>query len=167
MSVDTEPERLRERPLELPSLQFKNLNISVKKQIALIERRSEVLITTYPFEQKKTIIQIVNFLRDEVLIHLEWEEKVLYPAIDRKVTTSRSEKFTSGMRYEHNIIRRWFLDLDNETKLRYPDARRFSYQAAQLIGLLKAHLEKEEELLLPILDTTMSPQQFHDEILFD
>ena len=68
------------------------------------------------------------------------------------------------IRYEHRIIARWISELEIETRLRYPDERRFTQLNYQLLGLLKAHFEQEELVLLPILDKTMSTEQFNEEI---
>ena len=53
-----------------------------------------------------------------------------------------------------------------------PDVKSFTRRAYGLLGLLEAHFEEEEQVLLPILDRTMSKEefdkmynQFHDRMM--
>lgn len=114
-------------------------------------------------DQRKLMQQISSIYRNEIYRHSEWGERRLYPAVDKRAASGR-EPFTATIRYEHRIISRWIAELESETRLRYPDERRFTQLNYQLLGLLKAHFEKEELVLLPILDKTMSVEQFNDEV---
>ena len=134
-----------------------------KTFLSRIEELTHGLTGTRPEDQRKTMQQITAIYRNEINYHSEWEERRLYPAVDKRASGG-SVPFTSSIRYEHRIISRWISELEIETRLRYPDERRFTQLNYQLLGLLKAHFEQEELVLLPILDKTMSVEQFHDEI---
>jgi hypothetical protein len=45
-----------------------------------------------------------------------------------------------------------------------PDAAAFVRRADNLLGLIWAHFEEEEMVLLPVLDETMTPEQFEREV---
>lgn len=128
-----------------------------------IEELTHGLPGTRPEDQRKLMQQIATIYRNEILYHSDWEERRLYPAVDKRASKG-SEPFTSTIRYEHRIISRWIAELEIETRLRYPDERHFTQLNYQLLGLLKSHFEQEELVLLPVLDKTMSVQQFNDEI---
>lgn len=147
-----------------PSEQFRSEHIEIKKHLAHVEQWTGELSDTAPAEQKKTMQKIVTFFNEHIKPHAEWEERKLYPAVDKR-TAKGSEAFTSTMRYEHRIVGRWIEELDKEAKLKSPDTKSFSRKTDQLLGLIKAHFEEEEEVLLPILDKSMTPAQFKEEII--
>lgn len=134
-----------------------------KNVLVRIEELTQGLAGTRAEGQRKLMQQIALIYRNEIYYHSDWEERKLYPAVDKRASSGIAP-FTSSIRYEHRIIARWISELEIETRLRYPDERRFTQLNYQLLGLLKAHFEKEELVLLPILDKTMSTQQFNEEI---
>jgi len=107
--------------------------------------------------------RVVSFLQEQIEPHAQWEGRVLYPAVDKRAA-SGPNAFTASMRYEHRIIGRWIHDLAAESRTETPDALVFARRADNLLGLLWAHLEEEEQVLLPILDATMSQGEFDREI---
>ena len=114
--------------------------------------------------RKQTMTRIVAFLHGHVLPHAAWEEQVLYPAVDRRAGSGEN-RFTAAMRHEHAIVARWTDELAREASLPDPDPVWFARRADRLLGLLLAHLENEEEVLLPVLDWTMTAEDFENEIL--
>ncbi len=108
--------------------------------------------------------RIVGALRSHIVPHAEWEEAVLYPVVDEKAGGG-PHPFTAAMRREHEIVGRWIDELDRQSKDVASDPLLFSRKADQLLGLIIAHFEDEEEVLLPILDETMSKEDFEREIL--
>ncbi len=107
---------------------------------------------------------IAGFLQDHILAHAKWEESVLYPVVDR-LARSGPEPFTATMRYEHGIVGRWIAELAAEAKRPAPDVDAFARRTDNVLGLLAAHFEEEEEVLLPLLDRSLSPAEFRREIL--
>ena len=105
----------------------------------------------------------LGFFRDHLLAHAEWEERVLYPAVDRRASGS-GHAFTSSMRYEHRIVGRWIGELEAMAASRPPDVVAFARRTHNLLGLVSAHFEEEEEVLLPILDRTMTAEEFKREM---
>lgn len=152
-----------EEVLNRPTHRIRAKLAEFKSFLLRIEELTHGLPGTRPEDQRKIMQQIATIYRTEIHCHSDWEERRLYPAVDKRASKG-SEPFTSLIRYEHRIISRWLADLEIETRLRYPDERRFTQLNYQLLGLLKAHFEKEELVLLPILDKTMSTEQFDEEV---
>jgi hemerythrin-like domain-containing protein len=112
-----------------------------------------------PAEQKKTAENVASFFEKHIRPHAEWEEKVLYPIVD-KLAGSGPNAFTSTMRYEHRVVGRWIAELRAEADKAKIDAAKFSRRTDNLLGLVWAHFEEEEEVLLPFIDKRMSKEQF-------
>jgi hemerythrin-like domain-containing protein len=109
-----------------------------------------------PHEQEERMAKLVLFLRDHLRPHAQWEERVLYPLVE----SYAGDGFTQSMKHEHRIIERWMDDLGDDASSVLPDAHPFVRRADKLLGLLLAHFEVEEEVLLPILDRALTPEDF-------
>src|SRR5512133_2204600 len=99
---------------------------------------------------KVTMDRAVLFLDEEIRPHANWEEVKLYPLLDSMV--GGREPFTATMRWEHAIIDRWIEELAVHAASTAPDVVWFARSADRLFGLIEAHWEEEEEVLLPILE---------------
>lgn len=148
----------------LPSEQFRKEHVEIKKHLSQVEQWAGNLSRSKPMEQKKTMLKIATFFKEHIKPHAGWEEEKLYPAVDKRASKG-AEIFTSTMRYEHKIVGRWIEALENEATSKTPNAKVFSRKADQLLGLIIAHFEEEEEVLLPILDKSMTAAEFKKEIL--
>jgi hemerythrin-like domain-containing protein len=107
---------------------------------------------------------VVALLRKHIAPHADWEERVLYVIVDRQAGGG-THKFTASMRHEHRIIARQLDDLVRESVRPAPDAKRFARKADRLLGLIAAHFEEEEEVLLGVLDLAMTPEEFKREVM--
>lgn len=116
-----------------------------------------------PAEQKKTAQKVVAFFEKHIKPHAEWEERFLYPVVDR-LAGGGANRFTSTMRYEHRVVGRWIAELRAESEKPKLDAAKFARRTDNLLGLLWAHFEEEEEVLLPFIDKGMSKEQFEREL---
>jgi hemerythrin-like domain-containing protein len=101
---------------------------------------------------KVTMDRAVVFLDEEIRPHANWEEVKLYPLLDSIV--GGREPFTATMRSEHAIIDRWIEELAVHAASPAPDVVWLARSADRLFGLIEAHWEEEEEVLLPILERT-------------
>jgi hypothetical protein len=68
------------------------------------------------------------------------------------------------MRYEHRVVGRWINELRAEADKPKIDAAKFARRSDNLLGLLWAHFEEEEGVLLPFIDKGMSKEQFEREL---
>jgi len=117
-------------------------------------------------EQVATIKHIATCLNGNVIPHTKVEEQVFYPAVDKYAGVGKDgSTFTSTMRHEHKVISRWTEELTAQADKPTPDVNAFSRRAQNLIGLLIAHFEQEEEVLLPVLENSMTADQFQKEIM--
>ena len=146
-----------------PSDHFRIEHKEIKSHLKHIEDLNGTLTEQNVSYQKKNMKQIVAFFEEHIAPHAAWEEQKLYPAIDRRNSKER-EAFTTSMRYEHKIIETWVKNLKTISKSNAPDIKLFMRKTDQLLGLVYAHFEEEEEVLLPILDQKMTQDQFKEEI---
>jgi hemerythrin-like domain-containing protein len=154
--------------LEKPSEHFRKEHLEMKKHLAHVEDLVGNLGRSNPEEQKKKMMEIVSFFQVHIKPHAEWEEEKLYPAVDKRTckgSDKGSDVFTATMRHEHKIIGRWIDEIASEANSKSPNAQRFSRKTDQLLGLINGHFEEEEEVLLPILDRSMTREEFEQEIL--
>lgn len=146
-----------------PSEGFRKEHVEIKTHLDHVKTWAGELPTLSEADRVKRMNAIVGFFQQHIKPHAEWEEKVLYPAVDKRACTG-AEPFTATMRFEHGVVGRWIEELAAEAKKPKPDATAFARRTDNLLGLLLAHFEEEEEVLLPILDKSMTAEQFEQEI---
>jgi iron-sulfur cluster repair protein YtfE (RIC family) len=148
-----------EKNAPLPTQSFREEHKAVLLHLGHVVEWTEQLQAEQPGKQKRTAENIVRFFEEDMKPHAQWEEKRLYPVID-KLTKSADYPFTSTMRYEHRIMDRWISELAAEVKKPQPDYDAFTRRTHNLVGLLLAHFEQEEEVLLPYVDKSMTAEEF-------
>ena len=146
-----------------PTEPFRREHAEIRKELRHIDRWIEQLPTADPNDQRTIMLQIVRSLRERILVHAEWEERVLYPAVDKRAGAGPIP-FTASMRHDHTAAVHRMAEIDTESVRPRPNAHWFARRADQLLGLLTAHLDAEEEILLPILDKAMTAEQYAHEI---
>jgi iron-sulfur cluster repair protein YtfE (RIC family) len=125
---------------------------------ALAERLGE--LPSLPLEERAGAMrQWVAELDERLRPHLEFEERTIHPVVD-KFACEGPATFSASMRYEHTIIYRWLSELARSSE-DASAAVAFSRRADNLLGVVLAHFELEEEVLFPILDRTMSGASGH------
>lgn len=147
----------------LPTAPFRQEHVEVKEHLAHIDAMVGQLGATKADQQRSTMTAVAKFLADHILTHAEWEEKYLYPAVDKR-TTAGEHPFTESMRYEHRIVGRSIDELKRMAAADKLEPTVFARRADRLLGLILAHFEEEEQVLLPILDRTMSAEDFEKEM---
>lgn len=157
LAVAAEPPR--------PSEPFRAEHAVLERELDQIDARVGKVATLDDDARAREMGAIVSFFREHIGPHAAWEERVLYPAVDRRVPTGEAEPFTASMRHDHTVVERWIGELDAMSRASTPDAGAFTRRADNLLGLLRAHFEAEEDVLLPVLDRSMTPEQFRDEVL--
>jgi hemerythrin-like domain-containing protein len=99
------------------------------------------------------VLGLLSWLHASLEPHLAWEEASLYPEIDDLAGTAWA---TRVARFEHRSLRTRISELQRDwTRLReVTDRDRHNQALADLFGLealLRAHLDGEEQLLIPVL----------------
>jgi hemerythrin-like domain-containing protein len=108
---------------------------------------------------RRTAQGVVDLLKEHVLDHAHTEQRTLYPAVDAFVGCE--PVFTSSMRHDQRVIERWIGRLESALSADPFDAVAFARRVDRLLGLLEAHFEKEEHVLLPILEANRTPGEVH------
>jgi iron-sulfur cluster repair protein YtfE (RIC family) len=104
---------------------------------------------------------IVTALDEALAPHLRWEERAIHPIVD-KFACEGPAAFSATMRYEHEIIYRWSAELARLAS--GGDPMPFARRADNLLGVLLAHFELEEQILFPILDRTLTAEALQDRL---
>jgi hemerythrin-like domain-containing protein len=146
-----------------PTDGFRREHAEIKTHLEHVRTWAGELVADKPDARAAKMKKIVGFFDEHIRPHAAWEEKVLYPAVDRRAGNA-TYPFTSTMRREHQIVARYLDELTKLAAAPSPDAVAFQRRTDNLLGLLTAHFEEEEEVLLPILDKTMTPADFDREI---
>jgi hemerythrin-like domain-containing protein len=68
------------------------------------------------------------------------------------------------MIYEHRIIERLIGELAKEIAGEQFRIELFARKTDRLLGLVDAHFEEEEEVLLPVLDEKMNEEEFRRDV---
>ena len=107
------------------------------------------------------VLEVLHWLDSTLAPHIAWEEAWLYPEIDARIGTPWA---TRAARFDHRQIREMATHLradydllrgaqpgDGRTETR---CHLFSLEA-----LVRAHLEREERFLIPLLEDDRSPRE--------
>jgi hemerythrin-like domain-containing protein len=97
--------------------------------------------------------RIRDWLSEVLGPHAQWEDAVFYNEVDGRTGTEWSTKL---MRYEHHQIRRLVAKLDDDLEalrgaLTHDQACAIRGHLIAIETLLRAHMEREERFLFPVL----------------
>ena len=92
-----------------------------------------------------------------LLRHIAWEEEILFPVFDEK-NGFEGVGPTEVMRREHAQIKGWLSEIGGRL---LEEAESRSEEEA-LVGVLRAHNQKEEWILYPAIDGQLSDQEIRD-----
>jgi len=128
----------------------------LRKVLLTLERQFESIHEASESRQILLMQDAVGFLKDYLLPHLSAEETVLYPAVDRELPPSRAS-VTQALKWEHHLMRLWIAELEALADVSMPDHNAFTRRGERLLGLIEAHFDVEEAVLLPVLDQAVPP----------
>lgn len=143
---------------EPASAAFRAEHVEVRKHLEHVREWTGALARQPKERRVQTAKDIVAFFEGHIVPHAEWEESKLYPVIDELAGTKASNRFTATMRHEHRIVGRWIKEL-RELAGKEEHAA-FARRADNLLGLITAHFEEEEEVLLPLADGALTREEF-------
>ena len=148
---------------DLPTAPFRREHVEIREHLGHLDSMIGGLPAAPPAEQRRTMNMVVKFLNEHIRKHAQWEEAHLYPAVDKR-THAGTHPFTESMRYEHRIVERSIDALASMAADPAATAATYARSAARLLGLIAAHFEEEEEVLLPILDKSMTKEELEKEL---
>ncbi len=111
---------------------------------------------------RESLDEAYRFLTDHLLIHAEAEDRVLYPVVQRVMGSPLS---TETMSFDHkqvNTMTQQLVMLRSQilgTTISRENANSLRRVLYGLYALVKAHIAKEEELYLPLLDFHLKPEE--------
>jgi hemerythrin-like domain-containing protein len=92
---------------------------------------------------------------DSIEQHFQAEEELLFPAFEQ--AGGMSEGPTSVMRHEHQQMRALFTQMDSA--LAAQSSEEYLGASETLLILMQQHNAKEEQILYPMLDQVLAPQE--------
>jgi len=114
---------------------------------------AELVGTTTRAEKKRR--ELLEKIRQEVLVHAALEEEIFYPAF-RDAGDAEHRKMFFEAKEEHRAVEKLVLpDLENTE----PTSDEFSGRAKVLKELIEHHADEEEEEMFPKAKKAMSKQQ--------
>ncbi|MEK7287142.1 MAG: hemerythrin domain-containing protein [Elusimicrobiota bacterium] len=93
--------------------------------------------------------------------HIVWEEEILFPVFEEK-SGMRGTGPTEVMRMEHREIKKFLDAIHDKVRRQDPDS---DGEERGLLEVLSAHNEKEESILYPLIDSSISKveqQRIHE-----
>jgi hemerythrin-like domain-containing protein len=123
----------------------------LRKVLLTAQRHLDDVHVVNESEQIVLMQSAVGIFKDYLLPHLAAEEEVLYPAAERLIPGSAAG-LTEALRKEHEIMRRWIGEMERLAEEPMPDHNAFTRRGERLLGLIEAHFEVDEAVLLKILD---------------
>lgn len=142
-----------------PTASFRAEHVQLRAHLEHVRAWAGELPSLPAAEQPARARQIVAFFEEHIAAHAKMEEKSLYPLVD-KLAGGGLNPFTATMRREHRVVERWIGELRQMAAAPRLDARAFARKTDNLLGLLDAHFESEEEVLLPVVDAKLTAAQF-------
>jgi hypothetical protein len=145
---------------------FLNEHAAIRERLTWIDQEAGSVSEEGPEEQRATLRAMVRVLEEQVLPQATWAEAHLYPLVDGLAGSGR-DRFTSTLRHQHRLIEgsiRSLVGLAAAARMPGEDlaqkVRAFVRQTDRLLGLLSAHLDSEEKVLLEVVDRSLTAEQF-------
>ncbi len=105
----------------------------------------------------KVVREYVGFLQEELLPHVLGEERALYPRVDKLL--GDGGMVTRGMLMEHRAIHSQIDTLVKQASLEKHDFEEVLQAVIELRAVLLLHLDKEEQILLPLIEERLSDEE--------
>jgi hemerythrin-like domain-containing protein len=116
------------------------------------EEARDVLDRIIAEDDQKEAASLVDHVSRVLRLHMQIEEKMVYPAASRAFEGDQDEEETVLESYEeHEVAKRCLLALEGTP----PQDKRFVIRAKVLKGLLDKHMDEEEDELFPELEAKL------------
>lgn len=147
---------------QLPTDPIRDEHRELEPHLGHIEKAAALVTGWDEDRARRSLPHVVAFLRDDLVPHARVEEEVLYPAIN-EITGAPT---TATMVVDHVVIGERIDALAARVESALNDwndegAADISRQLAALAAIIGLHFRKEEEVLLPIIDSAMSVEEGH------
>jgi Hemerythrin HHE cation binding domain len=124
--------------------------------------RLERLHESGTLDQLAMAREVIDFSHRQVIPHARAEEYTLYPAADW--AGGEGSRMTEVPRFEHGLIVRRCQALEKAVSAGAP-AGKLMHLCYGILGLVAAHFQATEEIILPYLDRAFDAARFEKEVL--
>jgi hypothetical protein len=124
--------------------------------------RVEKLHESGTLDQLSLAREVIDFVSRQVAPHARAEEYTLYPAADW--AAGEGSRMTEIPRFEHGLIARRCQALEKAVSAGAP-AGKLMHLCYGILGLVAAHFQATEEIVLPYLDRAFDASRFEKEVL--
>ena len=147
--------------MSTPFDDFRNHHKGIAAELEAMEKTVESLTPQNMKAKAGELGHIVHFLLDDLTPHAQAEEGVLYPPAEGLIKAHG--KATAPLEMEHRTLESLISQFhDLAESLPISDAqtlRRLQQVARQISFLVHLHIEKEEQIVLPLLEKYLSPAE--------
>lgn len=131
----------------------------IARGIGRIEEVAELAGSLSARDLETSLRSLVRWLETSLAPHVAWEDQWLYPRLAERMGSEWPARF---MRFEHAQIRRVIcaVEMDLEGLRQEPGHRQLTQLRADLYALdalVRAHLEREEQFMVPALESAAAP----------
>ena len=147
---------------------FRQEHVGLLAQLGEAEGKALAVLSAPEADRAAHVHAVVHFLEHVLAPHAHVEEAVLYPAVDRAVGAPAPFRYTDTMRHDHTVVARTIGELHafmQAGDLSSAALAAFQAKALALFGLVRAHFEAEEDVLLVVLDARMDRETFVREVM--
>jgi hemerythrin-like domain-containing protein len=145
-----------------PTAPLRAEHASLITRLSGLAERIEKLHESATLDQMSLAREVLDFVAKNIAPHARAEEYTLYPAADW--AAGEGSKLTEAVRYEHQILAKRCQALEKEISAGAA-AGRLMHHCYAIIGLVGAHFQVTEQVLLPYLDKAFDAARFEKEVL--
>lgn len=149
-------------PDKKPTDALRQDHVRILTQTHGLGERIERLHEMGTLEQLAVAREVLEFVSKNVAPHARAEEYTLYPAADW--AAGEGSRLTEVPRFEHQLIARRCQALEKAVSAGSP-AGRLMHLCYGILGLVAAHFQGTEEVILPYLDKAFDGPRFEKEVL--
>jgi hemerythrin-like domain-containing protein len=145
-----------------PTAPLRAEHAAIMTRLQGLAERIEKLHELGTLDQLSLAREVLEFVNKNVAPHARAEEYTLYPAADW--AAGEGSKLTETVRFEHQIVARRCQALEKEISAG-ATAGRLMHHCYAILGLIAAHFQVTENVLLPYLDKAFDAARFEKEVL--
>lgn len=137
-------------------------HVRILTMLHALGERAERLHELGTVEQLGLAREVLEFVAKQVAPHARAEEYTLYPAADW--AAGEGSRLTEAPRFEYQLVQRRCQALEKAVSAGAP-AGKLMHLSYSVLGLVAAHFQTTEEVLLPYLDKAFDGPRFEKEVL--
>jgi hemerythrin HHE cation binding domain-containing protein len=145
-----------------PTAPLRTEHASIMTRLTGLAERIETLHELGTLDQMSLAREVLEFVSKNVAPHARAEEYTLYPAADW--AAGEGSKLTETARFEHQLVAKRCQALEKEISAGAA-AGRLMHHCYGILGLVAAHFQVTEHVLLPYLDKAFDAARFEKEVL--